>query len=238
MSLGTWILLLWVIIAVVMVVLWWIENRRGEAAIGGIQRVTGFLGWVNLVLAVLLIAYTGVLLAVSNQSLWAGTMLVPCLFVVSAISTGVAILILGAITANAINKGSLVELKLAMNQIFGTTDWTVSNKIVARLAEADAIVIGAEIAALIGYVIWLAVSTMAGAGEALRVLTIGTPGMAVLFWLGVVVLALLVPFGLDLMNWGKGIGTKAVWRMVIVSSTCAIFGGLVLRAVITIGGQM
>jgi len=238
MSLGTWILLLWVIIAVIMVMLWWIGNRQSKAKVGGLEGVTGFLGWVNLVLAVLLMAYTGVLLAVSNQSLWAGTVLLPCLFVVSAISTGVAILILGAITANAISKGSMAELKLALNQIFGTTDWTVSNKMVGRLAEADAIVIGAEIAALIGYVIWLGVSSMAGAGEALRLITIGSPGMAVLFWVGVVILALLIPFVLDLRNWGKDIETKAVWRMVIVSSACAILGGLVLRAVITIGGQM
>ena len=238
MSLGTWILLAWVAIAVVMVVLWWIANRINEESARGLQRITGFLGWINVVFAVLLMSYTGVLLAVSNQSLWAGTVLLPCLFVVSAISTGVAILILGAITANAISKGGMAELKLDLNQIFGTKDWTVSNKVVGRLGEADAIVIGAEIAALIGYVIWLGVSSMAGAGEALRLITIGSPGMAVLFWVGVVILALLIPFVLDLRNWGKDIETKAVWRMVVVSSACAILGGLVLRAIITIGGQM
>jgi len=236
MSMGTWILLVWVAIAIVMVVLWWIANRRGEAATGGMQGVAGFLGWINLVLAALLIAYTGVLLAVSSQSLWAGTVLLPALFVASAISTGVAILILTAIVANAISKGSLVELKLAVNQLFGTTDWTIPNRTVVRLAEADAIIILVELAALVGYVIWLAISGMVGAGEALRLLTIGT--LAVPFWVGVVLLALLVPFGLDIANRGKGIETKAGWRAIVASSACVVIGGLVLRAIITIGGQM
>ena len=236
MSMGTWILLVWVAIAVIMAVLWWFENRLPEGAASRLRRLVGLLGWANLVLAVLLIAYTGVLLAVSSQSLWAGTVLLPSLFVASAISTGIAILIIAAVIANAISKGSLVELKLALNQVFGSTNWTVPNRIVARLAEADAIVIAVEMVALIGYAIWLAISTMAGAGEALRLLTIGT--MAAPFWVGVVLLALLIPLGLDLSNRGNEIETKAVWRTILASSTCVVLGGLVLRAVITIGGQM
>ena len=236
MSMGTWILLAWVMIAVVMVILWWIGNRLNEESARGLQRITGCLGWINLILAVLLITYTGVLLAVSSQSLWAGTILLPALFVASAISTGIAMLVLAGMIANAINKSKLAEIKLAMNQLFGSTEWTVSNRVIARLAEADAIVIIVEMTALIGYAIWLATSSMAGAGDALGLLIGGT--LAAPFWAGVVVLALLLPLGLDLANWGKEIETKAVWRTVMTSSICVILGGLVLRAVITIGGQL
>jgi len=236
MSMGTWVLLAWVTVAVIMVVLWWIGNRRSEESARGLQGITGFLGWINLILAVLLMAYTGVLLAVSSQSLWAGTVLLPTLFVASAISTGIAMLVLAAMIANAIDKSKLGEIKLALNQLFGSTEWTVSNRVIARLAEADAIVILVELAALIGYAIWLATSTMAGAGDALGLLISGT--LAAPFWAGVVVLALLLPLGLDLANWGKEIETKAVWRTVMTSSICVILGGLVLRAVITIGGQL
>ena len=103
MSMGTWILLLWVIIAVVMVVLWWISNRiLSEETARRAQRLTGLLGWVNVVLAVLLITYTGVLLSVSSQSLWAGTVILPSLFVASAVSTGIAIVILGSMVTNVI----------------------------------------------------------------------------------------------------------------------------------------
>ena len=89
---------------------------------------------------------------------------------------------------------------------------------------------------MVGYIIWLAVSQMAGAGAALGILTTGA--MAGWFWGGVVVLALLIPVALDLANWGKEIETRKVWRAVLASSTCVVLGGLILRAVITIGGQM
>jgi len=184
----------------------------------------------------LLTAYTGVLLAVSNQPLWASTVLLPSLFVASAVSTGVALLILAAIASNTISKGSLVEMRMALNQLFGSTDWTIPNKTVERLAEADVFVIIVELVALVGYAIWLATSSMAGAGDALGLLATGV--LAAPFWVGVVLLALLIPLGLDIANWGKEITTKGVWRAIVASSTCVILGGLVLRAVITIGGQL
>ena len=74
-----------------------------------------------------------------------------------------------------------------------------------------------------------------GAGEALGLLTTGS--LAAPFWAGVVLVALLIPLGLELANWGKEMKTKAMVGAVLASSTCVVLGGLVLRAVITIGGQ-
>lgn len=127
-------------------------------------------------------------------------------------------------------------MRMALNQLFGTTDWTIPNKTVARLAEADVVVIIVELAVLIAYAIWLAVSSMAGAGEAIGLLVGGV--LAAPFWVGVVLLALLIPLGLEIRNWGKEIEIRGVWRAIAASSTCVILGGLVLRAVITIGGQL
>lgn len=236
MSMGTWILLAWVAAAVIMAILWWAERFLSEEATRNLREMTGLLAWIDLLLAALLIAYTGVLLAVSSQPLWAGTLLLPSLFVASAISTGVAILIITALTATAITKGGWTELKLAINQLTGSADWTIPNRTVERLAEADAVVILIELVALIGYTIWLSTSAMVGAGEALILLTTGV--LAAPFWIGVVLLALLIPLGLDVFNWGKRIETKAVSRAIIVSSACVIAGGLILRAVIMIGGQI
>ncbi len=230
MSMGTWILMVWVMVAVIMVVLWWFESRLGEETARSLRRLTGFLGWIDVVFAVLLMSYTGVLLAVSSQSLWAGTVLLPALFVASAISTGIAVLVIAVMATN------VVELKVAVNQLFGSADWSISKKVGARLAEADAIVIVVELVALIGYAIWLATSSMAGAGDALGLLTTGR--LAAPFWAGVVLLALLVPLGLDIASRGKEIEAKGVWLTVMASSACVILGGLVLRAVITIGGQL
>jgi len=76
---------------------------------------------------------------------------------------------------------------------------------------------------------------MAGAGEALGLLTKGV--LAAPFWVGIVLLAMLIPLGLEIKNWGKEIETKGVLRAIIATSACVILGGLVLRAVIVIGGQ-
>ena len=236
MSMGTWILLVWVGIAVIMAVFWWAKPRLPEEIADRLQRLIKFLAPINVVFAILLMAYTGVLLSTSNQPLWSGTILLPALFVASATSTGVALVVISAIASNLIGRGGFTELKLAINQIFGSNNWTIPNRMVGRLAEADAIVILVELAMLIGYAIWLGASTLAGTGEALRLLTTGV--LAAPFWLGVVLLALLVPLWLEVTNWGKEIATKSVWRTIVASSTCVILGGLILRALIVIGGQI
>ena len=215
MSMGTWILLVWVGIAVIMAVFWWAESRVTEKVTDRLRQTTKVLAPINAVFAALLMTYTGVLLAVSNLPLWQGTILLPALFVASAVSTGVAILVITAVTGRA---------------------WAIPSRTVGRLAEADAIIILVELAVLIGYAIWLSTSTMAGTGEALSLLTTGT--LAAPFWLGVVLLALLVPLWLEITSWGKDIATKSVWRTIIASSTCVVLGGLILRALIVMGGQI
>ena len=236
MSMGTWILLVWVGIAVIMAILWWAEQFLSEEAARNLRSLTGLLAWIDVVFAVFLMAYTGALLAVSNQPLWAGTVLLPSLFVASAISTGVAILIITALIATAITKGGRTELKLAINQLTGTTDWAIPSRTVGQLAKTLAGVILIELVALIGYAIWLGTSAMVGAGEALKLLTTGA--LAAPFWIGAVLLALLVPFGLLAAYRRKELETKAVWRAIVTSSVCVILGGLILRAVIAIGGQI
>ena len=202
MSMGTWILSAWIIIAVVMVASRWFNLLEG---------LRGLLSTINAVLAAALVTYTGVLLAVSSQSLWTGTVLLPALFAVSAVSTGVAILILAS-----------------------TVIKSIARETVIRLAEADAIIIVVEIAVMIGYVVWLATSS--GGGDALAVITTGS--MAAAFWVGVVLLALLIPFGLDLTIRGKTSEAKGVMMTIMTSSLCVIVGGLILRWVITSGGQL
>lgn len=236
MSMGTWILLIWVGIAIIMAILWWAESYLTEDLVHDIRKLSNGLAWAELAISILLMTYTGVLLAVSNQPLWTGTMLLPPLFVASAISTGVAILIISALIAAAITKGSWIELKLAIKQLTGSADWAIPNRTVGRLAEADAVVIIIELAVLIGYAVWLSTSVVAGAQEAVRLLTTGA--LAIPFWVGVALLALLIPLGLDIANWGKEIEKKVVWRAVVASSVCVILGGLILRAVIVLGGQM
>lgn len=234
MSMGTWILIVWAIIAFIMIVTWWLEGKVSQEMAATMAGMRKLLSRINIFFSAALITYTGVLLAVSSQSLWAGTFLLPVLFVVSAVSTGVAILVLAALALNRIADGSMAELKLALNQIFGTTELKTPKEMILKLAETDAIIIVLEIAVMIGYVIWLATSS--AGSDALGVLISGS--MAAPFWVGVVLLALLIPFGLDLTIRGKTAEAKGVMTTIVTSGLCVIVGGLILRWVITSGGQL
>jgi formate-dependent nitrite reductase membrane component NrfD len=70
-------------------------------------------------------------------------------------------------------------------------------------------------------------------------ITLTTGVLAVRLWVGVVLLAIMVPFALDVAHWGKKIEEhRTVLVAAATSSACVIFGGLILRIVIVIGGQI
>jgi polysulfide reductase chain C len=217
MSMGTWILALWVSIAVILVIAWWIEDHRPEMLKTGMRRVVQVLTWADLVLSIMLMSYTGVLLATSNQPMWAGTLLLPSLFVTSAVSTGIAILVFTIlITRNS---------------------WKFPTKTVGRLIEADAVVIFIELIVLVGYVFWLNAGSLPGTHEAMRMLTTGV--LAARFWIGVVLLALLIPLAINVSHWGKDIAEKrSLWTTAVASSACVLLGAMILRGIMVIGGQL
>ncbi len=84
MSIGTWILIGWSVVAFAMMVVWVIEGdvgRNPELYPAGrgrrVRLVSRALTWAGLILSVFVMSYTGVLLAVSSRPLWAATPLVP-----------------------------------------------------------------------------------------------------------------------------------------------------------------
>ncbi len=216
MSMGTWILLLWVGAAVVLVILWLAESYVSKETAASLKGITGLVSWAELVLSAFIMSYTGVLLATSNQPIWSDTWLLPALFVTSAVSTGVALLVLTSLVTERRYKKTVA-----------------SGHILSRLAEADAILILMELGVLAFLAVWMG----ATASESLRLLIIGT--LAAPFWVGVIAFALLIPLWLELANWGKELtATRSTLRMALASTTIVVLGGLVLRAVITIGGQL
>jgi formate-dependent nitrite reductase membrane component NrfD len=243
MSMGTWILLTWVIIAFIMMITWVVEGdatRKPELypsnMAGKMQRISGFLGWVDLVLAALLMTYPGVLLASTSQAMWSSTLLLPAIFVASAICTGVALLILMALVINAANRSSSNILNSTVKWLFGSTGWTISRETIGQLAKALVWVIAIELVVMVGYAIWLGVSGAAGASEALSLLTAGS--LALPFWLAVVLLGLLIPLVLLVINRGEVLAAKATSSVIVASATCVLLGGLALRAVMIMGGQL
>lgn len=206
MSLGSWILLLWSITGVALIALWFAEIfepaeqptdvfARVASLLRPLVPATEILGWIAFVLSVLLIAYTGVLLSNTRIALWA-TVLLPALFVVSAIFTGTA----------------AIRLVLTL----------LGKEIPEEFGKASLILAVLQAVALVGFL----VTVPAG------VLVAGP--LSIWFWAGVVLVGLLVPFGLE-------IGTlklKVTTPLVLASTLCVLLGGLILRAVVVIGGQM
>ena len=215
MSIGSWLLVLWITIGVITVFLWHTRNRIPIKP-GILHRIMNYLHWAGFFASVFLMSYTGVLLAASNQPLWASTALLPPLFVISAISTGAAILI-------------IISLITQMWKTYGET--------IRRMVQVVAVIIVVELVVLLVYLFWLSRSGIPGASESMGQLTTGT--LSVPFWLGVVLLAILLPFVLNVVNWGKRVvKRKIVFVASIASAACVIFGGLILRTVIVVGGQI
>lgn len=215
MSIGSWLLLLWIAISILIVFLWNIRNRISIKP-GSLQRIMDYLCWAGFFVSVFLMGYTGVLLSASIKTLWSATALLPPLFVASAVSTG---------TASMIIVGLITKI------------WRSSSDVIRRMVQVETVVILTELVILLTYLFWLSQSRIPGANESMRQLTTGV--MAVLFWIGVVLLAILIPFVLDITHWGKKVEEhRIVFTAAAASSACVILGGLILRAVIVIGGQI
>lgn len=230
MSMGSWILLVWAIIGVVLIALWWAENLQAQGTDAAIVRLVRpilpaqhVLAWIAFVLSALLIAYTGVLLGTSNQPLWRN-LLLPALFVASAVSTGTALVLLAARTG-------LVRL---VDRLFAGPGEPTPEETVHTMGNASAIVGIVEVVVLVGFLIWVGLfSTTAAAGA---VGTLISGALALPFWIGVVLVGLLIPLILEFAS--VRAKKEVVVGSILASTSLVILGGLVLRVVVVFGGQM
>lgn len=234
MSMGGWILLGYAMVGIVMIALWWVQSFEPEelrlSVLSGLALVirplapaVKVLSWIALVLAVLLIAYTGVLLSATNQPLWVG-LLLPALFVASAISTGMALLVLVVATG----------LGRVLDILYGGEGEPIPDQVLHSMTRASLVVGIVELVVLVGFVVWLAAfSTPAGAA-AVGVLLTGS--MSFLFWAGVVLMGLLIPLALELAH--ATTGREYVLGAALVVPSMVLLGGLLLRLVVLLGGQV
>ncbi len=243
MSLGSWLLLLWSVLAVLLFLSWWGQSLAKRGAAGGIARVIrafaalrgveGLLDWLTFFLSILLIAYTGVLLSTTNVPLWSSTFLLPALFVSSAISTGIAAInLLGAVGMGA-----------------------VDTSLMSKLCKGSAIACVVEILALAGLLLWaagtpataLAYAAEPGApcpaGLEVRLETIHQVNILVggdlsfAFWVGVVLVGLVIPLGSEFTLILRG-EERPSRELLVLLTLMVLAGGFILRAVIVFAGQM
>lgn len=240
MSLGSWLLLVWAVLAAVLFVIWWTDTATARRMNGTAGKIVGYLkklkpaggvlDWLAFICAILLIAYTGVLLSAGSPALWSSTFLLPALFVASAVATGVAILNLA---------GAL-----------GISE--VDRDLMGKLCKAGAVVCIVEILALAGLLLLTATSRSASvvyaaegsAPEAAYTLattqalnTLFTGPMSFVFWVGVVLVGLVIPLGIELAMILRGV-EKPGREIAVLLALMVLVGGLILRAVVVFGGQV
>jgi formate-dependent nitrite reductase membrane component NrfD len=228
MSVGAWILIGYAITGTLMLLLWavqWLKPSEQMARLVG--RVNEILSWITFGLSVLVITYTGVLLSSTNQPLWATTFLVPAAFVASAIATGTGVIFLVARTG----------LDRFVDRLFAGTGEGTSERVTHLMAMAAAIVGVIEVLVLMAYLGWQTSFSTPAAAQALGILISGP--LRFLFWGGVVLAGLLIPMVLELASMSAE-RKEAISNVsaLAVSSSLVLLGGLILRVVMVLGGQM
>jgi len=170
MARGTIIIVLFMLFASIQTA-WWIWPFPG-----GIENARGFIAVLGAVFAFLTVIYTGLLLGYSQPiALWS-TALLPVLFFVSAMSTGImAIILIGGFMG-------VGETQLAL------------------LANIDAVILVFEMF-VVAVFMYNAYRTLESRFSAKRILS-GPVSTA--FWLGVIACGLVIPFFLELFG-GHGV---------------------------------
>lgn len=212
MSVGTWLLTVFVILGGLYTLTWLAEEKFAKnwpfmRSFANKPDLRKKLGLATLPFAILIACYTGVLLASTSIPLWNSTPYLGVLFLMSATSTGLSCIIL----ALAVNKAD--------------------RSLIYQLSLADAVV---DIMELIVFVLFM-VKLTSTAPEAASILLKGE--YSTLFWLGIVALGLVVPLVMEiyeLISKKKNVINTIV---PVMSAVLILTGGFLTRFVILYAGQ-
>jgi polysulfide reductase chain C len=174
-----------------------------------VKRYLLHLEIVGSMLAVSTAAYTGVLIAVINGVPFWNTPLMPMLFLASAVSTGLAVAMIGA---------AVIDI---------TTIKTLSN-----FALGHVIFLAVEAGVLMLF-IFMSLTRSVEAAISANMLISGV--LSPYFWILVVFLGLLVPFALSIAEYYEY--GKMPKYLVVGADVLVLVGGMSLRAVIIFSGS-
>jgi len=184
------------------------------------------LAWINIPLGLGVAVYTGVLLgAMPSRPFWNSPILA-MLFLVSALSTGTALIILARAF---ISRGGLTEKQREVIHKSGYV-----------LASADTLIIGFELLAVFLFLMF-AYLTVGDVRYAVETILPGGE-LAAEFWVGVVLAGLLIPGGLELYHVLPGLIWKEKYTVSRFTemgiAALVILGGFLLRYVVVVAGQI
>jgi len=223
MSIGSWLLAVFLIVGLVYAYTFISKNAAPGDSLDGLRRK---MAWISVPLGVGVAIYTGVLLgAMPSRPFWNSPILA-MLFLISALSSGIAILMLARVIMN--RKTSDPAVKKSIHECSYI------------LASSDTLLLGLELLMIFLFIMY-AHLTVGGVANAIKVILFdGT--LAAQFWVGVVIIGLVIPAMVELYLVVPRLLYKRDYIespvMDIIIPITVLFGGLMLRYVIVIAGQI
>lgn len=223
MSIGTWLLTVFLIISVVYAATFLDFVPMADELRHKARR---FCAWTGIPLGIGVAVYTGVLLgAMPARPFWNSPILA-MLFFLSALSTGMA----------SINLLRAINCRVDL----GSKEGESYNEGGYILAATDTIMIGLELLTIFLFLMY-AHLTIGHTKEAVQIIMPGGE-LSGMFWFWVVTIGLLVPAALELFMMfphmlGK-LGYTCHRRMDIIVSIAVLIGGFMLRYVVVVAGQV
>lgn len=212
MSYGSWAILVFTGLSVINLYLWLPESYQIIGPLNSSEKWKKWLAKFMPFLSVGVASYTGVLLNAAVRPLWTAPLL-PVLFLVSALSTGVASVIL----------------------IAALSPWQrARHRELHVLIKADAILIILECLIILTMIVMGKMNSIS-VSYAFGSLLFGH--FAWIFWFLIVGLGLIIPLVLEFMELKDKIPVKWALPVTISSSFLVLFGGFFVRFVITYAGQ-
>ena len=221
MSIGTWFLASFIVFSLAYAAAFLVPARHAWAA-----PLRTALAWVCLPFGIGVAVYTGILLgAMPSRPLW-NSPIIAFLFLMSALSTGTAII--------------LLFMALFRRQAADETLESEFDNSSYLLTASDAILLAAELCVIFLFIMF-AHLTIGSTKEAVRVILPGGE-MSAPFWWGVVAAGILVPFAIEILLITPKLLYSAEYRaqrgIEVAVPVLVLTGGFALRYVIVVAGQI
>lgn len=176
--------------------------------IANLRVVEGVITTLGFLFALIVVGYVGVLFAQTALSLWEATLLLPWIFFASALSTGIAALIIALHIIPVSEPPSVLPILHRLLVLF----------------------LGIDLVLLVLEVVWHAATDF----SVVAPLLIGA--FSPVFWVGLVVIGLVIPLVVEWRNLRAGqLTTRAAG---LVAPALVILGGLALRYVMVFAAQV
>jgi formate-dependent nitrite reductase membrane component NrfD len=223
MSIGTWLLTVFIAVSIPYAYTFWSRDAAPGDRYDALRKT---LAWISVPLGVAVAVYTGILLgAMPSRPFWNSPILA-LLFLMSSLSTGVAAIV-------------LVRAILHRRR-FDTEAEAEYHNSGYLLTASDTLLIGFELMVIFLFIMF-AYLTVGRVQEAMSVILLGG-SLAPLFWLGVVVIGLAIPVAIELVY----VLPRLLYHKVYVAPfgvelavpVAVLIGGFLLRYVVVVAGQI